>query len=151
MSANKVIFRKRIMLIIICVILFGRLSAQADTNSIVIHKDPRVDLLVKKQIQINEETTRESRSHVPGYRIQVINSPDRNKVFAAKTKVYQEYPELKPYLIYQAPNYKLKLGNFKTEEEADPYIKKLSKLFPTGVYLTHDIIDVKLDQPEDSN
>jgi len=139
------------MLIIICVILFGRVSAQTDTNSIVIHKDPRVDLLVKKQIQINEETTRESRSHVPGYRIQVINSPDRNKVFAAKTKVYQEYPELKPYLIYQAPNYKLKLGNFKTEEEADPYIKKLSKLFPTGVYLTHDIIDVKLDQPEDSN
>ena len=139
------------MLIIICVILFGRVSAQTDTNSIVIHKDHRVDLLVKKQIQINEETTRESRSHVPGYRIQVINSPDRNKVFAAKTKVYQEYPELKPYLIYQAPNYKLKLGNFKTEEEADPYIKKLSKLFPTGVYLTHDIIDVKLDQPEDSN
>jgi len=139
------------MLIIICVILIGRVSAQTDTNSIVIHKDPRVDLLVKKQIQINEETTRESRSHVPGYRIQVINSPDRNKVFAAKTKVYQEYPELKPYLIYQAPNYKLKLGNFKTEEEADPYIKKLSKLFPTGVYLTHDIIDVKLDQPEDSN
>jgi len=152
MSSNKIILpQRRTMLIIICVILFGRVSAQTDTNSIVIHKDPRVDLLVKKQIQINEETTRESRSHVPGYRIQVINSPDRNKVFAAKTKVYQEYPELKPYLIYQAPNYKLKLGNFKTEEEADPYIKKLSKLFPTGVYLTHDIIDVKLDQPEDSN
>ena len=78
------------MLIIICVILFGRVSAQTDTNSIVIHKDPRVDLLVKKQIQINEETTRESRSHVPGYRIQVINSPDRNKVFAAKTKHRKE-------------------------------------------------------------
>src|SRR5215467_6014279 len=123
----------------------GKLLAQTDSNSVVVHKDPRVDLLIKKQIQINEETTRESRSHVPGYRIQVINSTDRNKVFSVKTKIYQEYPDLKSYLIYQAPNYKLRVGNFKTPEEADPFLKELSKLFPTGVYLIHDIIDIKLD------
>jgi hypothetical protein len=135
----------------ILLLFLGKSFAQTDTNSIVIHKDPRVDLLVKKQIQINEATTRDARRNVPGYRIQVINSPDRNKVFAVKTKVYQEYPELKPYLIYQGPNYKLKLGNFKTEEEADPYVKKLSKLFPTGVYVVHDIIEIKLDKPDSTN
>ena len=31
-----------------------------DTNSVIVHKDPRIDLLVKKQIQINEETSREA-------------------------------------------------------------------------------------------
>jgi len=81
----------------------------------------------------------------------VINSTDRSKVFAVKTKVYQEYPELKPYLVYQAPNYKLKLGNFRTPEEADPYVKKLSKLFPSGTYLVHDVIEVKLEKPEGAN
>ena len=135
----------------IMVFLFSNIRAQTDSNSIVIQKDARIDLLIKKQIQINEETTREARSHIPGYRIQVANSPDRNKVFAAKTKVNQDYPQLKSYLIYQAPNYKLKLVNFKTEEEADPYIKKLSKQFPSGVYLTHDIIDVKIDKPDSTN
>ena len=37
------------------------LSAQqlvSDTSSVVIHKDARIDLLVKKQAEINEETTR---------------------------------------------------------------------------------------------
>jgi hypothetical protein len=127
----------------------GKLLAQTDTNSVVVHKDARIDLLIHKQIQINEETTRDSRRNIPGYRIQVINSNDRNKVFAMKTKIYQQYPELKPYLLYQPPNYKLKVGNFKTAEEADPYVKKLSKLFTSGIYLIHDVIEVKPEKLKD--
>jgi hypothetical protein len=111
----------------------------------LIYRDPRVDSLIKKQIQINEITTRDSRRNIPGYRIQVANTPDRNQVFSIKTKIYQSYPELKPYLIYQPPNYKLKVGNFKTPEEAEPYLQKLTQDFPSGVNLVHDIIEVKLD------
>jgi hypothetical protein len=111
----------------------------------LIHKDPRVDSLVKKQIQINELTTRDSRRNIPGYRIQVAKSNDRNQVFAIKTKIYQSYPELKSYLLYQPPNYKLNVGNFKTPEEAEPYLQKFTRDFPSGVYLVHDIIEVKPD------
>jgi hypothetical protein len=134
------------------IILFlaaGKIYAQTDSASVIIEKDPRLDLLIKKQAQINEETTRDSRRNIPGYRIQVINSSDRNKVFSVKTTIYQKYPDLKPYLIYQAPNYKLKLGNFKTAEEAEPYVQKLTKLFPTGVYVIHDVIEVKPDKPNE--
>jgi SPOR domain len=119
----------------------GVLYAQDSTTMIQV--DPRVDSLIKKQIQINEVTTRDSRRNIPGYRIQVANSNDRNQVFSIKTRIYQVYPELKPYLIYQPPNYKLRVGNFKTPEEADPYLQKLTKDFPSGVYLVHDIIEVK--------
>jgi hypothetical protein len=125
------------------------LFAQTDSGSVMVAKDPRIDLLIRKQIQINEETTRDSRRNIPGFRIQVINSSDRNRVFAVKTQIYQKYPELKPYLMYQAPNYKLKLGNFKTAEEAQPYVQQLAKLFPTGVYVIHDIIEVKPDKLKD--
>ena len=120
-----------------------KLSAQTDSNSVVVNKDARVDLLIKKQIQINEETTRDSRRNIPGFRIQVINSNNREKVFAAKTKIYQKFPELKVYLLYQSPNYRLKVGNFKTSDEADVYVKKLVSLFPTGMYVVHDTIEVK--------
>jgi hypothetical protein len=118
--------------------------AQTDSGSVVVAKDPRIDQLVAKQIEINEETTRDSRRIMPGYRIQVINSTDRNKVFAAKAKMYQEFPDLKLYLMYQAPNYKLKAGNFKTQEEAEDYIKQLSRIFPTGLYVIRDTIEGKL-------
>jgi hypothetical protein len=132
-------------LIILLLFLSAKAIAQTDSNSVVVSKDPRIELLIRKQEEINEETTRETRRFIPGYRIQVINSSDRNVVFAAKTKVYQQFPELKPYLMYQAPNYKLKVGNFRTQDEAEEYGKQLSKLFPSGVYVIRDTIEVKLD------
>jgi hypothetical protein len=126
--------------------------AQTDTTGVVVTKDPRVDLLVRKQIAINEETTRESRRNVPGFRIQVMNTPDRNKVYDAKVKVYQEFPDWKPYLLYQAPNYKLRVGDFKTEEEAQAALQQLSRLFPQGMYVIHDVIELKLsDMPTPPN
>ena len=126
-------------------ILFFLYNGMVYAQDSLIYRDPRVDSLIKKQIQINEETTRDSRRNIPGFRIQVASSNDRNLVFNIKTKIYQLYPELKPYLIYQPPNYKLKVGNFKTPEEADPYLQKLIQNFPSGVYLVPDIIEVKPD------
>jgi SPOR domain len=131
------------MKLLLILILFYNGSVYAQDS--LINRDPRVDSLIKKQIQINEITTRDSRRNIPGFRIQVASSNDRNTVFNVKTKIYQLYPELKPYLIYQPPNYKLKVGNFKTQEEADPYLQKLTQNFPSGVYLVPDIIEVKPD------
>lgn len=134
---NKIVFAALLFLAL-------RGSAQTDTGGIVVNKDPRVDALVQKQIEINDLTTRDARRNVPGFRIQVLNSPDRNKVYAAKVKIYEEFPDLKPYLLYQAPNYKLKVGNFKTQEEAEQAMQQLSKLFPSGLYVIRDIIEIKL-------
>ncbi|HEY6899290.1 MAG TPA: SPOR domain-containing protein [Puia sp.] len=139
------------VLFIVLLVIAQRVSAQTDSGSVVVVKDPRVDLLMKKQIEINEETSKDARRNMPGFRIQVINSPDRNKVFAAKAKIYQEFPDLKPYLLYQAPNYKLKVGNFKTQDEAEEAQKQLERYFPTGLYVVRDIIEVKVgDLPKDS-
>jgi len=118
--------------------------AQTDSGGVVVNKDPRLDSLVQKQIEINELTTRDARRNVPGFRIQVINSPDKNKVYAAKVKVYEEFPDLKPYLLYQAPNYKLKVGNFRTQEEAEQALQQLSRLFPSGLFVIRDVIEIKL-------
>ncbi|HZE84122.1 MAG TPA: SPOR domain-containing protein [Puia sp.] len=133
------------LLIIVLLFTAEKTWAQADTSSVVVNKDPRVDDLIRKQVEINEETTRDSRRSMPGFRLQVISSQDRNKVFAAKAKILQQFPDLKPYLMYQAPNYKLKVGNFKTQEEAEDYQKELSRLFPSGLFIIRDTIEVKLD------
>ncbi len=124
--------------------LTDRALAQTDSATLVVYKDPRLAELIRQQIQINEETTRDSRRNMPGFRIQVINSTDRNKVFAAKARIYQQFPDLKPYLLYQPPNFKLRVGNFRTQEEAEDFEKQLSALFPTGLYIIRDVIEVKL-------
>ena len=125
------------------------LNEQVDTSGlVVVHKDPRLDLLVKKQVQINEETSRLARRSMKGYRLLVINTNKRDEALAAKTQVYTYFPELKAYLQYQSPFFKLKAGNFKTRDEADEYRKRLNVYFPKGVFIMNDVIEVKPDDRE---
>jgi hypothetical protein len=112
-----------------------------DTSSVTIHKDPRVDLLIKKQAQINEETSKKKTAK--GYRLVIVNSNNRDEAIAAKSKLFQLFPELKSYLYYQAPYFKLKAGNFKTRAEAEDYQKKLNKYFSNSVFIMSDIIELK--------
>ena len=82
----------KIVLTLLFCFLMSHLFAQTDTTAVVIHKDARIDALIKKQIDINEETTRDSRRTASGYRILVMNSNDRKKVFDAKARIHQVYP-----------------------------------------------------------
>lgn len=125
--------------------------AQTDSNGVIVHKDPRIDLLVKKQIEINEITTRNSRRSAQGYRIQVISTNNRTKALEAKTKIYQRFPELKTYLMYQSPFFKLKVGNFIDREEAESYMQDILQLFPTGVYVVRDVVEVKPEKNSELN
>jgi hypothetical protein len=118
-------------------------SAQTDSTSVTIVKDPRINLLVKKQAQINEETTRANRRTMPGFRIQVINTNDRQAAIDAKTKIYQLYPELKAYIQYQSPFFRLKVGNFKTRQEAAEYLSSLTDDFPSNLFIVRDVIEVR--------
>ena len=125
----------------------GVVSAQADSSSsVTVNKDPRIDLLVNKQIEINEVTTRNSRRSAAGYRILVISSNNRNKVIEVKTKMYREFPELKAYMMYQSPFYRLKVGNFRERSEAEEYLSQIQRIYPTGVYVVTDTIEVRPDQ-----
>ena len=114
-----------------------------DTTAVIVHKDSRIDLLIKKQIQINEETSREARRIGKGYRLLVVNTNKRDEAVAAKTKVYTFFPELKSYLIYQSPYFKLTVGNFKERKDAEEYRERLQKYFPKGVFIMNDTIEVK--------
>lgn len=113
-------------------------------SKVSVQKDNRVDLLIKKQIQVNEETSRQSRRQDKGFRLLVISTTLREEALAAKTKVYTYFPELKAYLYHQSPYYRVKAGNFKERKEAEQYQRRLELLFPKGVFIINDIIEVKL-------
>ena len=120
--------------------------AFTDSNTVIVHKDPRIDLLVSKQAQINEVTSRESRKTGRGFRLMIISTNKRDEAIAAKTKIYTYFPELKAYLWHQSPYYKLKAGNFKDRSEAEAYQHKLNVYFPKGVFIMNDIVEFKLDK-----
>jgi len=122
--------------------LIASIVKAQDTTSVVVHKDPRIDLLLKKQGDVNAAVRKANARTAKGYRLLVINTNKRDDAMAAKTKVYNNFPELKTYLIYQSPYFKLKVGNFRTRDEAQEYQKSLSIYFPKGVFIVNDIIEI---------
>lgn len=133
-------------IVLLFAILVAAYTSGAQTGSVVVNKDPRVDILVNKQIEINEVTTRNSRRTAPGYRIMVVSSNNRNDVTEAKTRMYREFPELKAYMMYQAPFFRLKVGNFRDRENAEDYLPRIKKVLKGNVYIVTDTIEIRPEQ-----
>ncbi|HVE61461.1 MAG TPA: hypothetical protein VNA26_06565 [Chitinophagaceae bacterium] len=149
-SLSIVIKMKRILLVILVLSMKTALAQENtttvisnQTTAVVVHKDPRVDMLVKKQSSINTAVKKASARSMRGYRLMVINTNKRNEAIDAKAKIYTYFPELKAYLSYQSPYFKLKAGNFKTRDEAEKYRKMMVTMFPKGVFIINDIIEIK--------
>src|SRR5215204_5541676 len=121
---------------------FAQTAITDDSSAVVVHKDPRVDALVKKQAAVNAAIKRASARSMKGYRLLVVNTNKRNEAIDAKAKIYTYFPELKAYLVYQTPYFKLKAGNFKTRDEADKYRQNLNTVFPKGVFIINDTIEI---------
>lgn len=139
----------KILILIVSCLAFSGLRAQDSTAGLIVHKDPRVDVLVKKQASINAASKRSTARTGRGYRLMVINTNKRDEALAAKTKVYTYFPDQKAYLTYQTPYFKLKVGNFKTREEAESFRKVVSPLFPKGVFILNDVIELKPEREEE--
>jgi len=137
--------------ILISIFFSGTLLAQDSTSAIIVHKDPRLDMLVKKQGDANAAVRRATARFAKGYRLLVINTNKRDEAIAAKTKIYTSFPELKAYLVYQSPYFKLKVGNFRTRDEAQQYQKDLSAFFPRGVFVINDVIEITPEKDTNDN
>jgi len=125
------------------VAMYAQNTITVDSGQVTVHKDPRLELLITKQAEINEVTSRDARKTGKGFRLLIISTTSREEAIAAKTKVYTYFPELKPYLWHQSPYYKLKAGDFKDRKEAEAYQQKLNAYFPKGVFVMNDIIELK--------
>lgn len=135
------------LLSIIAIVLPFTVSAQLTSKQpaqfVTVHKDPRVDALMKKQAEVNDATIKLYRKSDKGFRIQVINTNDRVLAFSIKAKLLQLYPDQKVYMSYAAPFYKLRFGNFLKKEDADTYKTELSKIFTQPMYVVNDQIEIK--------
>lgn len=122
------------------IILLVNIAFANDT--IIVKKDPRIDVLTSKQILINKRSSMlTSTGQYKGYRIQVMSTTSRDQAFNIKGDLLNKFPTEKSYVMFQSPYFKVRLGNFKKREEADAFRKNLNKLFPQGVFIVEDTIE----------
>ncbi|AWO00956.1 sporulation protein [Chitinophaga alhagiae] len=128
-------------LLIVLLSAAGMLRAQDNTGTtggVKVVKDSRIDILIKKQIYINTLAIRNQ----PGFRVQILTTNKRNEANDAKARAMQLYPEFRTYLDWEAPYFKVRVGDFKTRPEATELREKLSGQFSGGVFVVPTIINV---------
>lgn len=104
-----------------------------DSLQIKTRADERLNLLLLKY---KESQTGKSK----GYRIQLYFSAESSNAKEMKTKFQLKYPEAANYLIFEAPYFKLRAGNFRTKLESYKFLKEIITEFP-GAFIVQDEIE----------
>jgi hypothetical protein len=126
----------------ILLILCFSVAVASASDTIVVKKDPRLDVLTAKQAAINKRTgMMTSNGQYKGFRVQVLSTSDRTKALNTKAMLLTRFPEEKTYTVFQSPYFKIRIGNFLKKEDADAFRKMLSKLFPEGAFVVPDVIE----------
>jgi hypothetical protein len=118
-------------------------------DTIIVHKDPRIDILTAKQAGINKVTARmASNGMFKGYRLQVLNTRSRDEAFKIKAALLENFPDQKAYVLYQSPYFKVRIGNFINRADADNFSKEISAFLSQPAYVVQDLIEY-IPQPQD--
>lgn len=92
--------------------------------------------LVERHKQANA-----SRMTMPGYRVQVYFGNERARATELRTELIRLFPEQGAYLLYHQPNFKVRVGDFRTRLEAAGFLEKIGEHFK-GAFIVPD--EVKL-------
>jgi hypothetical protein len=120
-------------------------------KSVHVKRDPRVDKLVEKQIEINQLSAQGRIVIEHGYRLLVISTNKRDQAMEVRSVLLKEYPDYKTYMSYQAPNFKVHFGNFKTYRDADKIRMEMSKFISTSILIIPSKIELRVNNQESIN
>ncbi|MEO8764852.1 MAG: hypothetical protein ABI416_11220 [Ginsengibacter sp.] len=134
---------------------FAQPKDTSGNNKVVVFQDYRLAILARKEADINTAILKAEARVGKGFRLMILNTNDRDYAMKIRGALLQKYPEQKTYMWFANPYIKIKFGNFKTREEADPYKKQITKLLNGAtIYYLPESIEVKPDKdfnPDDIN
>lgn len=90
-------------------------------------QDARIDQLLETDKEISSKNQSFS-----GYRVQIFSgrSTDREKAFKVKEEFLELFPDERAYVVYHAPDFRVRVGNFRSKIESIELYKACLKYFP---------------------
>ncbi len=113
------------LLVFLPVVSFSQ--QRAVEGEVTIIQDDRVNELIDKHIHANTAF-----SGLTGYRIQIFfdsGSNARNKANNERRRFMTLFPHTIAYVSFDAPNFKVRVGNFRTRLEAEKMLRDIQKHF----------------------
>ncbi len=104
-------------------------NTAADSGSVIIKQDSRIEELVGIHIEANKRSV-----GIDGFRIQLYlgsNNSAKREASHIKGKLLSLFPDEKPYVMYEAPFWRVQVGDFRSKSESLALYRKLKREFPS--------------------
>ncbi|MDX2000855.1 MAG: SPOR domain-containing protein [Chitinophagales bacterium] len=121
-------------LLTVCCLLVSMFAVSQNSGNIEIVADSRLDELMDLYHKEDSKSP-----VVMGYRIQLFSSSSRSEAQAQKDKFYAQFPDIRPFIEYQAPNFKLRIGTYRNRMEAYRDLTRVNLLYPNAFIVKTEI------------
>lgn len=97
-------------------------------------KEPGVDRLHRFYLQVQEE-----QDGLEGYRVQIYNG-SKEACRRQRSKFLRYYPDWTAHTVYESPEYRVQVGDFRTRLEAQRFLNQIKDRFK-GSFVVKTIIE----------
>jgi len=80
-----------------------------------------------------------SKVRIDGFRVQIYFNESKTIALGQKANFISQHSEHKAYLDYMAPNYRVRVGNFRTKLEAEKLKQELLDKYPTCIIIKDQV------------
>jgi hypothetical protein len=110
----------------------GKSKASSRPGKIRIHADERIARL--------DSLKQAYPGNIAGYRVQIFFG-SKEEALKMKAEFLKEYPDVPAYISYLAPNFRLRVGDFRTRLEAEKLKSEIDDTY-SGIYIVRDKIEL---------
>lgn len=106
-------------------------------SNITTIEDDRIGNLLEKENEINK-----SKGTMKGFRVQIYyGSGAESRTLARKVQsdFIKQFPNQPSYLIFQSPNFKIRVGDFRTKLEAEKFMLEVKEYFENAFIVKDEI------------
>lgn len=127
-----------IILVCILLCLAPLKTLSQDTGRVVVSASEKISRLVEKHKEISK-----LHPETDGFRVQIYFDSGHNsksKAFEVYKNFIAKYPETDAYITFQEPNYKVRVGDFRTRMEAEGFLQQVLADFPSAFVIKGKIL-----------
>lgn len=108
-------------------------------TNIIQHPDQMLKRLLPVESPVEEESKEEPvrpvNGRMAGYRVQVFSDNNartaKNEARSKQRVISSRFPKYQTYVMYTSPYWRLKVGDFRTQQEANAAADELRRAFPS--------------------
>ncbi|GHV72215.1 hypothetical protein FACS1894201_00200 [Bacteroidia bacterium] len=125
--------------VIILLILLSVPFLRAQNEVVIVKEDPRIATLIQSHIEHNKTAP------YAGFRINIFSesgNSSRKKATEAAATFAEKFPNIACYMRFEAPNFKVNIGDFRTRLEAAQTLEFIQNSYPQA-FIAKDFINVQ--------